>query len=64
MVIPEIAFVIAINGLCNEWDTPCTQLLPTQQLNAKVDIIGALGTIDAKPNAVVVPLHNKWSEYY
>jgi hypothetical protein len=51
MVIPEMAFVMAINGECREWVTPLTHELPTQQLRAKVDIMGALGTIAARPRA-------------
>lgn len=50
-----MALVIAIRGECKEWLTPATQLLPTQQDNANVDIIELFGTIDAKPSAVVVP---------
>jgi hypothetical protein len=44
MVMPEMALVMAMSGLCKAWVTPVTQLLPTQQLSAKVDIMGALGT--------------------
>ena len=54
MVIPEIALVIAMRGLCSACVTPCTQLLPTQQDKAKVVIIGAFGTPDASARAVEV----------
>lgn len=49
------------NGIVNTEQVPikndstCTQELPTQQLNAKVVIMGALGTREIMPSRDVVP---------
>jgi hypothetical protein len=51
IVIPEIAFVMAMRGECRACVTPATQELPTQQERAKVLIMEELGTPAAMKRA-------------